>query len=279
MKKIAFFIFLFLILSIRTSLASSAILINEFSALSEPDWVEIYNNSSEKINVGGWVIRDSTESNKINLTGYICPNSFRKFDFSNRLNNGGDIIKILDSESSTTPINEITYFSSTIPEHQASQSTSRQSQGSENWQVLTSPSPENDESCFPEPTPSPQPSLSPSPSPSSNPTPKSTPKISTKFPTPSPSPKPSDNQSKEVLGEKTDNSTPSANLSSNYQDSPSPATGYTQESSQKIAGIFIGVGSVLVAISAAIYLWYKRLQDKPTINKEKDRFEENKIEN
>lgn len=131
------------------------------------------------------------------------------------------------------------------------------------------------------PSPSPSPQESPS-SPSStfakspSPTPKSTPKTSTK--SPSPPPKPSSSQAINVLGEKTDSSTPSANLSTNYQDSPPPVAGYTTENSQKIAGIFIGIGSVLIAVSLAVYLWYKRLQDKPTINKEKDRFEENKIE-
>jgi hypothetical protein len=137
--------------------------------------------------------------------------------------------------------------------------------------------PVNLTASLPSPTPSPQPSPSPSHSPSPSPTPKSTPKTTAK--SPSPSPKPTDNQTKSVLGEKTATSTPSANLSNTFQDSPSPSAGYTGESSQKIAGIFIGVGSVLIAISSAIYLWYKRLQDKPTINKEKDRFEENKTEN
>lgn len=132
------------------------------------------------------------------------------------------------------------------------------------------------------PSPSPTPQSSPSPqttTPSPQASPKSTakPAVSSKK-SPSPSPKPTDNQAKNVLGEKTEVSTPSANLGMNLQDSPPPTAGYTQESSQKIAGIFIGVGSVLVAISLAVYLWYKRLQDKPTINKEKDRFQENKIE-
>lgn len=134
---------------------------------------------------------------------------------------------------------------------------------------------------LPSPSPTPQDNSSSPPTGAStkspSPTPKSTPKTSTK--SPSPSPKPSNIQTKNVLGEKTDISTPSANLSMNYQDSPSPVAGYTTENSQKIAGIFIGVGSVLIAISLAVYIWYKRLQDKPTINKEKDRFEENKIEN
>lgn len=268
---VLFFSFLLFLLA-KTTWAEPNILVSQFYALgsgTNPDWVEIYNSTDNKINLEGWVIRNSTDSNKISLTGYICPKNYRKFEFSNILTNSGDKIRLLDSDSASMAIDELEYFSNSIPIHKEGESTQLNLE-TKKWTVLTTPNPMDDTSC----NESAQPQNNASPTQTPSPKPSSPSSTTSK----SPSPKPTDSQTKNVLGEKTENSTPSANLSMNYQDSPSPAAGYTQESSQKIAGIFIGVGSVLIAISAVIYLWYKRQQDKPTINKEKDRFEENKID-
>ncbi len=274
MRKILLFSLLLFILSVTNSFASTDILLNEFSALSDPDWVEIYNTSSETINIDGWVIRDSTQTNKINLSGYICPNSFRKFDFSNRLNNDGDTIKILDSESSTTPINEITYFSSTIPEHQSGQSTSRQSPGSDNWQVLTNPSPQNDESCFPQPTPEPtsEPTPTPSPTPTSpsgaptpTPSPKATPKSS---PTATKSAPP--RASPQVLGEQERSLIASgAGL---MDTSTQPQDIFQSAPSKKVAGILIVSGAALVLFALGFHFWYRKI-NKGKLLETKDPFQ------
>jgi len=47
------------------AMGSLRIVINEFSALSSPDWIEIYNQEEEPVDLNGWVIRDETQSNRI----------------------------------------------------------------------------------------------------------------------------------------------------------------------------------------------------------------------
>ncbi len=130
----------------------------------------------------------------------------------------------------------------------------------------------------PDPIQSPAPSQHPvnNTSPSSSPTNTSatSQSASNSKKSPLPSPKPTANLAKNVLGEKTDVATSSANVDNVNQVSPSPLTANIQEGSKKIAGIFIGIGSVMIAVSVAIYLWYKRLSDKQAINKEEDKSKE-----
>jgi len=145
--------------------ADSNVLINEFYALGsgdDPDWVELYNKSDSPINLEDWVIRDETDSNKIDLDGYICQKNFRRFNFSNRLTNGGDKIRLFDLESATLPQDEIVYFSDAIPVHSQGQSTGRNPDGASTWVLMTSPTPTDDNSCTLAPTPSPSPSPTPS---------------------------------------------------------------------------------------------------------------------
>ncbi len=187
---------------------AQGVVINEFSALSSPDWVELYNLGEEIINLDGWELRDETQTNKINLEGIICPNSFRKFDFSNRLNNGGDEIRLIDNSSNE--VNRIVYFSDLVPAHLLNQSTGRVSNGANLWQVFLVPTPQ-DEACFfptivPLPSvsptavlPSPSPTISPTINPSLLPTPTETPTI---LPTPTPNPtSPTQNYNKIFLNE------------------------------------------------------------------------------
>lgn len=160
---------------------ASEVMINEFAAVTEgtsqnPDWIELYNPGDTEINLDGWIIRDSSETNKINLEGLICPKSFRKFDFSNRLNNDGDKIRLFDNKGDL--IEEIIYFSDEIPEHKLGQSTSRSPDGGVGWIVLTEPTPSNDECGFTSsiPTPTPNPTFTPTNTPTPSPTPTSVPK-------------------------------------------------------------------------------------------------------
>lgn len=160
---------------------ASEVMINEFAAVTEgtsqnPDWIELYNPGDTEINLDGWIIRDSSETNKINLEGLICPKSFRKFDFSNRLNNDGDKIRLFDNKGDL--IEEIAYFSDEIPEHKLGQSTSRSPDGGVGWIVLTEPTPSNDECGFTSSTPTSTPTLTftPTNTPTPSPTPTSVPK-------------------------------------------------------------------------------------------------------
>ncbi|OGY27044.1 MAG: hypothetical protein A2Z42_04090 [Candidatus Woykebacteria bacterium RBG_19FT_COMBO_43_10] len=124
--------------------------INEFAAITagtkaDPDWVEIYNSSSEVVPLENWSLKDSTETNKLNLTGCISPKGFRKFDFlenlPNRLNNSGDEIRLFDKN--TNLVEEISYFSNEIPSHQKGESTGRNPDRGDDWEVLTNPTPTN----------------------------------------------------------------------------------------------------------------------------------------
>src|SRR3989344_3756432 len=242
--------------------ADSNVLINEFYALGsgdDPDWVELYNKSDSPINLEDWVIRDETDSNKIDLDGYICQKNFRRFNFSNRLTNGGDKIRLFDLESATLPQDEIVYFSDAIPVHSQGQSTGRNPDGASTWVLMTSPTPTDDNSCTLAPTPSPSPSPTPSTSSTSTATPTPTPKTTSTIATKSPSPT-SAKQSPSVLSASDQDSLLLASLSAETSSpSPSPEATPSAMSKTKVAGILAGSGIVLISLSFGFYLWYKKI--------------------
>lgn len=138
-----------------SKLSFAQVVINEFAAVTEgttadPDWVELYNNGDEVVDLNGWFLEDLTK-NKKTLDGYICGKKFRKFDFSNRLDKGGDTIELFDSLNNSK--NKVEYFTETVPEHIAKQSTGRVPNGAETWVVFTNPSPTNDDCFLSTPTP------------------------------------------------------------------------------------------------------------------------------
>ncbi|MDD3679788.1 MAG: lamin tail domain-containing protein [Candidatus Shapirobacteria bacterium] len=166
---LVFLIFFLFFVKVENILAQ--VIINEFSALSSPDWVEIYNLGEEIVDLDGWKIRDDTLTNKIDLSGLICPASFRKFDFSNRLNNAGDEIRLVNNKEEE--IDRVVYFSAQVPVHLVNQSTGRSPNGADFWQVFFLPNPQ-DEACF-LPIPTPTVTISPTPSPAITPLPTPTP--------------------------------------------------------------------------------------------------------
>ena len=246
--------------------ADSNVLINEFYALGsgdDPDWVELYNKSDSPINLEDWVIRDETDSNKIDLDGYICQKNFRRFNFSNRLTNGGDKIRLFDLESATLPQDEIVYFSDAIPVHSQGQSTGRNPDGASTWVLMTSPTPTDDNSCTLAPTPSPSPSPTPSTSSTSTATPTPTPKTTSTIATKSPSPT-SAKQSPSVLSASDQDSLLLASLSAETSSpSPSPEATPSAMSKTKVAGGLVGSGIVLIGLSISFYFWYHRILGNP----------------
>lgn len=274
-KRVAYlFALIFFIFFHPSVFADTGIVINEFYALGsgdDPDWVELYNQSESNVNLEDWLIRDETESNQISLSGYICAKSFRKFEFSNRLNNSGDKIRLFDSESATVAKDEITYFSSEIPAHAQGQSTSRNPDGASYWVLMTSPTPSDNNSCTPQPTPSP--TLSPTPTPASSTSQSST---STKSPTPTPKPSatpaksssPSPSASNSVLGSKTEEQ---LSLTSTSEASPTQsAEGEESKGSSKtkIAAMLTGSGVILIGLSIGFFVLYNK-----TLNKEDNKEE------
>lgn len=257
----------------KSSFADSNIVINEFYALggssSDPDWVELYNKSDDVADLEKWVIRDSTESNKLIITGSICPHNFRKFSFSNRLNNSGDKIRLLQSVDSQSSVDEITYFSNDIPIHLQNQSTGRIPNGSNTWQVLTDATPSDDTSCDPH-TPEPEPSQAASLSPSTSPT---TSKTSQPSPIRLASRTPSVQNSAAkisptILGEATKSSSQSGRLNSSTPvTSLNPSPTEQKPQNTKVAYYTAGLGTILIATSLTFYFMAKR---KTKIGKKDD---------
>lgn len=79
--------------------AQSDIVINEVLVhpSSGDDWIELYNPGSESIVVTGWQIKDA-KSSVFTLEGTIDPGSYHIADVSNRLNNTGDIVSLINSD-------------------------------------------------------------------------------------------------------------------------------------------------------------------------------------
>ena len=200
-KKRIFFLLLgaFIFLLLPPAVFGQDVVINEFSALSSPEWVELYNRGGEIISLIGWEIRDGTTTNKVDLTGLICPFSFRVFYFTKSiLNNDGDEIRLINNAGKE--INKIVYFSELIPACSATQSVGRKPDGGDFWEIFSSLTPQDDICLLPTPTLLPSPVLptatsviaitaTPTPSP-------------TKMPTPSPRPAKATYQINEVKNEK-----------------------------------------------------------------------------
>ncbi|MEX0621797.1 MAG: lamin tail domain-containing protein [Candidatus Woykebacteria bacterium] len=120
--------------------------INEFAAVTagkspDLDWVELYSDTNNPISLEGWELRDSLDSSPKKLSGCIKSGGFRKFDFSNRLNNSGDKIRLFSDKG--IMVDAIEYFSDQVPSHQKGASTGREPDGSGDWQVFSTPTPTN----------------------------------------------------------------------------------------------------------------------------------------
>ncbi len=65
--------------------------------VGEKEWVELYNNSAEVINLNNWYLEEGSEE-ETRLTGEIQPHNFLLFyQPKGNLNNSGDVISLFDS--------------------------------------------------------------------------------------------------------------------------------------------------------------------------------------
>ena len=81
-----FLIFLFLCLISPSSIsAESSVQITQYSSKGSNEWIEIFNNSSDSINLSGWSFKDA-DTNPKSLSGCISPNSNKIFDYYQFLN-------------------------------------------------------------------------------------------------------------------------------------------------------------------------------------------------
>ena len=167
----------FLILPPKT-LSAATLVINEFSSdtagtTADPDWVEIYNNGSDPIDLSLYRIRDSSATNKLNLSGILLPNGSIAFDWFNRLDKSGDEIKLLLISNEETVIDQIAYGSKgDIIAPSMGQSAGRTLDGQDSWSIFSVPTKGKTNN-----TSSPVPTQIPTPVPTNTP-------VSTKTPTP-----------------------------------------------------------------------------------------------
>ncbi|OGE25892.1 hypothetical protein A3H85_01640 [Candidatus Daviesbacteria bacterium RIFCSPLOWO2_02_FULL_40_8] len=168
-----------------------AVVLNELMVTpsSGYDWVELYNPSSETVDLTGWSLTDNATTSMKTLSGSILGNGFLTFDVGTRLNVGGDTVNLKDVSSiivdthsySSNPGTDISIGRS--PDGETWATLTSTSKGSTNGGALATPT-----SLPPtlEPTSTPKPTTTPKPTPTTKPT--STPKP-IKEPTATPTPK------------------------------------------------------------------------------------------
>lgn len=137
---------------------SRIVLINEFmpdppGSDQEGEWIELYNPSSESINLEGWFLTDSAEDhilqiteNNTNTGSTIIPSEgflvvYRNNDNDFSLNNNGDTVKLFDSESRLVD----SYSYDIYPGE--NRSIGRCPDGSNSWQVFEEATPGCENSC------------------------------------------------------------------------------------------------------------------------------------
>lgn len=95
---------------------NAQVVINEFSARTEPEWVELYNTSTEPVNLEGWEIADGNtkSTDDLTLSGIIAAEGFLVLEhFKGWLNDGGDTVRLYNNATpSGELIDSITYTSS-----------------------------------------------------------------------------------------------------------------------------------------------------------------------
>lgn len=103
--------FLFLPKSIL-AVDSSVVTISDFSSDSDPEWVQLTNNTDQDINLTNWALRDENDEgddkDSIILDICISPNSFEIITNNTHwLNNAGDAIYLYNSEKEL--VNSLSY--------------------------------------------------------------------------------------------------------------------------------------------------------------------------
>jgi hypothetical protein len=189
-NSIVLFCFVFIFAFVSASSASAKIYINEFSSATSDDWIELYNDADESVDLSQFRIRDSTESNKIDLTGIIASHGYYVVDWYNKLNKSGDTIKIIYKFDEAHIEDEINYGTTLIVAPNESQFAGRKNDGQDEWIIFSTHSKESANAANqPAPTLTPTqqpitPSLTPTRilSPTKTPTPSKTP-IPSKIPT------------------------------------------------------------------------------------------------
>ncbi len=272
MRKI-FICLPFLLVFICPSIVAAQVVINEFSSNSSPDWVEVYNKSEDEIDLSNYTLSDSSASgNTKNFSCILKPKGFYVVEWSNKLDNAGDIIylkkdgSIVDCVSYGDGNGKLCDGAESVnlPAPEVGQSGARKADGENNWLIseqtkgysnIVSQKPEEVPTCV-LPTPTPTQALTPTPTPTLTPkptvtpTPTSNPKTTltpTPRATPTPTLKAGREQEELVLGGRSFLT-------------PTPPAGEQSESGSPktttIAAVLIVLGGGLALFSA--YLFFKK---------------------
>ncbi|OGY32819.1 MAG: hypothetical protein A3A57_00045 [Candidatus Woykebacteria bacterium RIFCSPLOWO2_01_FULL_41_12] len=107
---IAILVLLFLLTPKEVQAIQTGIVLNEIFAPTVSDWVEIYNKTDSEINVSEWKIEDTaTTPIKVFSSGTIIgPRGFLVVEVASRLNNSGDIIRLVTKDGNEIDIFEYT---------------------------------------------------------------------------------------------------------------------------------------------------------------------------
>ena len=258
------------------------ILINEFSsATSGDDWVELYNtSSSQSEDLSNYTLIDgSTSGNPVTFSCILAPQGFVIASWSNRLNNGGDIVRLKNVD---TFVDCVAYGDGAgqkcdgksvvdIASIGSGEYGARSVDGTGNWIKTTTATKDgpNDGSSksagavcgtpTPTPTPSPSPTSTPNPTPTPSPTPNPTVKPTIK-PTVKPTVAPTISPTKISLR----TSSPRASVAAAYdisspksETSPNPSTTVMQSKSSDSSLIFkllLLAGGILLLASTLFFL-------------------------
>lgn len=213
-------LFVFLISAViflfSPKMAFARVVINEFQIEpSSNQWVEIYNNGEETVDVGSWIIDDSggTEKYIIAEDTVVSSHGFKSFT-SGKFNlneTTTDTVKLFDKEGNLVD-------SKDYPQSPGERlSIGRLPDGGDSWVTFSDPTPDgSNNNSLPQPsnTPSPFPTqtLTPSPIPTLTPKPTSTPKPTatpkpptpTKTPSLSPTARPNPTATKTAVSQSTE---------------------------------------------------------------------------
>jgi len=180
------------------------VVINEMGVLGKStvdstDWIELYNYSADTVDLSSYKVKDKT-GNELVLIGVLEKENWKVFDWSNRLDNNGDIVWLIRI-SDESVVEEIPYgnkggvcvpadgggsIGKTSDGGNYVERYSKSSLGDSNSEGTMDPCP----TPTPVPTSTFTPTPTPTPEPTSTPTPTTTP---TSTPTNTPTPKPTTN--------------------------------------------------------------------------------------
>jgi hypothetical protein len=264
----------FFIISFKT--ISAQIVINEMGVLDSPDWIELY--AYEDVDISGWYLDDEATESKL----YTFPsetivgpstNPFKTINVSDRLNNGGDIIKLFKTDG--TLVEEVRYGDKggvCLPDS-SNGSVGKTTDGG-NYTERYSVKSYNDSNLngtrydCPSPTPVPTntPAPTDTPTPTNTPIPTSTSKP-TATPTKKPTPTPRDNTAQnELLQKQSDISNFRYSSDEDKSNAEDVLGASKDEETQKenispFAYVLFGLGIIFIGVSA--YLFVKHRKQSP----------------